>query len=45
MEADIILEGFEKAYDHHGFRYMEYVRDGDSAAQSKQVEKLPYDFP
>jgi len=44
MEADIILEGFEKAYDQHGLRYMEYIGDGDSSVQPKLVEKLPWGF-
>lgn len=31
METDIILEGFQKAEETHGLRYMRFIGDGDSS--------------
>ena len=34
MESDIILEGFSKAEQQHGVRYINFIGDGDSSVHT-----------
>ena len=44
MEADIILEGFQKCYEQHGLRYIEFIGDGDSSVYPTLISSLPWGF-
>lgn len=41
MEPDIILDGFKKAEETHGVRYLQFVGDGDSAVYPTLIENVP----
>ena len=44
MEAGIILEGFQKCYEQHGVRYIEFIGDGDSLVYATLISSLPWGF-
>ncbi|XP_078329794.1 uncharacterized protein LOC144624228 [Crassostrea virginica] len=41
MESDIIVEGFKKAEEVHGVRYLKLIADGDSSVYAKIHEEVP----
>jgi hypothetical protein len=41
MEADIIVEGFQKSETRHGVRYMRVIADGDSSVYARIQEQVP----
>lgn len=43
MEADILLEGFNKRRDMYGVKYARFIGDGDSNVHKKIFNSRPYD--
>ncbi len=41
METDIILEGFKKAEQTHGIRYLKFIGDGDSSVFPTLMQNVP----
>ena len=41
METDIILEGFKKAEQTHGLRYIHFIGDGDSSVYLTLLLQVP----
>ena len=37
MEPDIIVEGFQKAEQQHGVRYIKFIGDGDSSVYAQLI--------
>ncbi|KAJ8909537.1 hypothetical protein NQ315_002087 [Exocentrus adspersus] len=42
MEADIIVEGFNRSIAMHGIRYKHFIADGDSSTYAHLKTKVPY---
>ena len=41
METDILVEGFMKAEEIHGVRYMRFIGDGDSSVHTTLLQSVP----
>ncbi|XP_049872736.1 uncharacterized protein LOC126371469 isoform X2 [Pectinophora gossypiella] len=42
MEADILVEGFERSQEMHGVKYLIFIGDGDSSVYAQLREKVSY---
>lgn len=42
MEADIIVEGFQKSMEMHGLKYTKLIADGDSSVFARIRERVDY---
>lgn len=42
MEAEILVEGFQKSEEMHGVQYLSFVGDGDSSVFAQLKEKVSY---
>lgn len=43
MEADAMIEMFQRSEELYGVRYKHYIRDGDSKTYSQIVKSNPYE--
>lgn len=42
MEAQIVVEGFQKSEEIHNLRYLSFIGDGDSSVYANLKEKVSY---
>lgn len=42
MEADILVEGFQRSQEMHGLRYLSFIGDGDSSVYANLRENVSY---